>query len=77
MVVCDGGFMVIGFDSLWVVDGLSYNGFVGSWDLSKSVGIRVGFPWKGLWSWRQAWQWVFHGRVAERERKVWLREENK
>ena len=41
MVVCDGGFMVIGFDSLWVVDGLIYSGFAGSWDLSKSVGIGV------------------------------------
>ncbi len=51
--------------------------FAGSWDLSKSVGIRVGFPWKGLRSWRRAWQWVFHGRVAERKRKVWLREEKK
>jgi hypothetical protein len=50
---------VIGFDSLWVVHGLSYSGFAGSWDLSKSVGIGVGFPWKGLRSWRRAWQWVF------------------
>ena len=55
MVVCDGGFMVIGFDSLWVVDGLSHSGFAGSWDLSKSVGIGVGFPWKGLRSWWRAW----------------------
>jgi hypothetical protein len=40
--------MVIGFDSLWVVDGLSYSVFAGSWDLSKSVGIGV----------------VFHGKVC-------------
>jgi hypothetical protein len=41
-----------------------------------AVSMAVGFL-QVVGEWRRTWQWVFHGRVAERKRNVWLREENK